>query len=404
LATTALFAPYQLRTVSGKINGLDGDNDDSIYAHIPSLNRLQYQVQSEIPPQSGWANRIEASGATVPPDIRAKYLQLPENLDPRVRDLAIQITDKGASTAEKASLVESYLRRNYKYTLNLNWDPGDQPISTFLFTAKEGHCEYFASSMAILLRAAGIPTRLVNGFQMGEYNPVGNDYIVRQSDAHSWVEVYVPGRGWLEFDPTPPDPNQKEMNLAVQLSQYVDAAELYWSSYILVYDSGSQTQLFRSAQERAQLIQMEFRDKSDRWIDRGQMFSDRVAARMRSLIDAAGFWLLIVLIAAAVAVIRNRSRILTEIRIWQLRRGTGAVDEEVIGELFYRAARRADSRHTPRKPGQTWREWLRELPDAERNAMVQALEIFERSRYGRIPATSEDFALLDRAGRNLKTL
>ncbi len=138
-------------------------------------------------------------------EVPGRYLQLPEDLDPRIANLATEITAKGKSTLEKAAMVETYLKRNYKYTLNLVWTPGPQPVSTFLFDAKSGHCEYFASSMVILLRTAGIPTRLINGFLMGEYNPVGQDFIVRESDAHSWVEVYVPARGWVEFDPTPPD-------------------------------------------------------------------------------------------------------------------------------------------------------------------------------------------------------
>src|SRR5439155_1103305 len=83
---------------------------------------------------------------------------------------------------------------------------------------KAGHCEYFASSMAILLRAAGIPTRVINGFLLGEYNPVGRDYIIRESDAHSWVEVYISGKGWVEFDPTPPDPNHREVDLWMKIS------------------------------------------------------------------------------------------------------------------------------------------------------------------------------------------
>src|SRR5206468_13003982 len=116
-------------------------------------------------------------------------------------------------------------------------------------TLFRSHCEYFASSMAILLRSVGIPTRLVNGFLMGEYNPIGGDYIIRESDAHSWVEVYTPGRGWMEFDPTPPDPNPRELDLAAQVSQYFDAMEVYWNSYILIYDYSSQLQLFRGAQD-----------------------------------------------------------------------------------------------------------------------------------------------------------
>ena len=134
------------------------------------------------------------------------YLQLPPDLDPRIVDLAETVSMEGDTVLEKTSLVETYLRANNTYSLQLSWDPGEQPLSTFLFEARSGHCEYFASSMAIMLRTVGIPTRIVNGFLPGEYNSIGGSYIVRQSDAHSWVEVYAPGKGWLEFDPTPPDP------------------------------------------------------------------------------------------------------------------------------------------------------------------------------------------------------
>src|SRR5215471_7971193 len=172
-------------------NDVEYDNEDSIYLRFPPAQRIQYQVLSEIPDR-----RIFAESSTedpFPDGIKSRYLQLPGDMDPRIAQLATEITNKGKTTFERASLVEGYLKRNYKYTLNLTWAPGRQPLSTFLFDAKSGHCEYFASSMAILLRAVGIPTRLVNGFLMGEYNPVASDYIIRQSSAHSWVEAYIPG-------------------------------------------------------------------------------------------------------------------------------------------------------------------------------------------------------------------
>src|SRR5262249_38312627 len=159
--------------------------------------------------------------------------------------------------------------------------PGSQPVSTFLFETKSGHCEYFASAMALLLRASGIPTRMVNGFLMGEYNPVGDDYIVRQSDAHSWVEVYLPGSGWVEFDPTPPDPNRKDPGLATQFSHYVDAMDLFWNSYVLTYDTGSQFQLFRNAQEHVEDFQEGVQTSSYGWAHRIQRLSDRLAGAIQ---------------------------------------------------------------------------------------------------------------------------
>src|ERR1051326_5253444 len=169
LATTALFAPYRVRSVSGILPGLETDNDDAVFMRAPAFRRVRYEAFSEVPkvprPIKG-----SVSDTIVPPEIESRYLQLPIKMDPRIRTLGEDITARFPSFIEKAAAVEAYLKKNYKYTLQLTWDPGDQPISNFLFRAKAGHCEYFASSIAILLRAAGVPTRLVNGFLMGEYN------------------------------------------------------------------------------------------------------------------------------------------------------------------------------------------------------------------------------------------
>jgi transglutaminase-like putative cysteine protease len=403
LATSTLFAPHQVRAVSGQLQGVERDSDDSLYLRFPTARRTQYQVLSEIPNRS----RMHDSGSTespVPEEVSRRYLQLPRDLDPRITQLANDITAKGKSTLDKASLVESYLKKNYKYTLNLTWEPGPQPVNTFLFESKSGHCEYFASSMALLLRAAGIPTRLINGFLMGEYNPVGQDYIVRESDAHSWIEVYVPDRGWIEFDPTPPDPNHHDMSLALQISQYFDAMELFWNSYILVYDSGAQLQLFRSAQDRVQSVQATLRHTSDQWVDRGQRFSDRSAALITVLAQTPGFWALAILCILAGAAYKQRGSLRIQLQIWRVRRGRRDASEDVIEQMFYRAARIAERRTRKRRPAETWREWIFGLPDTDgRSILTGALEIFERAKYGRRSVSASEFAFLDESVRRLRS-
>src|SRR5215471_21589270 len=148
--------------------------------------------------------------------------------------------------------------------------------------------------MAILLRTVGIPTRLVNGFLMGEYNPVASDYIIRQSNAHSWVEAYIPGHGWIEFDPTPPDPNRPNAGLTGQIWNYVDAMEVFWNSYVIVYDSGAQRQFFRSAQDRVQSLQLGFREVADEWIPRAQRLSDRLSDAIPDVMGTPLFWTILV--------------------------------------------------------------------------------------------------------------
>jgi len=402
LATTALFGPHQIRSISGRMAGVEFDNDDSVYLRFPTIGRTQYEVLSEIPDRSRMLTEASQDFG-IPAEIADRYLQLPDNIDPRIAQLAGEITSKGRSIPEKAALVEGYLKRHYTYTLNLKWAPGPQPVSTFLFDSKTGHCEYFASSMAILLRAAAIPTRLVNGFLMGEYNPVGHDYIVRESDAHTWIEAYIPGHGWMEFDPTPPDPNQPDVNLAMQFSHYIDAMQMFWNSYVIVYDSGAQLQLFRSAQDRLESVQASFRKNSDRWLIRGERFADAFSARLHSIIKTVTFWAVVILFAIILAAYKHRRMLKTQLQIWRVRRGRAIVSEDVVEQLFYRAAHLAERQVHKRRPAETWREWIFGLSDPNsRSILKTALEIFERSKYGHIPISVEDFTLLEQAIRELK--
>jgi len=148
--------------------------------------------------------KARTAGTEYSESIQRLYLQLPENLDPRIPQLARKITATADNSYDKSIVLESYLRRNFGYTLNLSGKPGADPLAQFLFVTKAGHCEYFASAMAVMLRTLGIPSREVNGFLPGQFNDLAGDYIVRGSDAHSWVEAYFPGSGWITFDPTPP--------------------------------------------------------------------------------------------------------------------------------------------------------------------------------------------------------
>jgi transglutaminase-like putative cysteine protease len=396
MATSTLFGPYRAYSVSSRMEGITVDHEESFFQRIPQQRRIQYQVSSEIP------SRVENSTAP-PPENMSRYLQMPQNLDPRVPELAREITRSGTTPFEKASLIESFLRRNYKYTLNLTWTPGTQPLRTFLFEVKNGHCEYFASAMAILARSAGIPTRLVNGFQMGEFNPVGSDYIVRESDAHSWVEAYIPGRGWTEFDATPPDMRPADTGITAQIAHYVDAMELVWSSYILVYDTDSQSQLFRSAQDEFQVLQSDFKSSAGKWALQTKKFTDWMSKSFRGEGGSSGLWLIAALAILTGVAFQNRRSIRAYWQVRKFRNGGGPMNSEVIEHLFLRAARLAERRKPTRLPAQTWREWARKLPDASRRSiLLPAIGVFEKSRYGSEPVSIADFTVLENAIRELK--
>ena len=145
-----------------------------------------------------------AAGQIYPPQVAPMYLQRtagrsirafpPGSADHKIRQPTI-------STRPPPSRI--YLKTRFGYTLQLPRTPVNDPIANFLFERKQGHCEYFASSMAVMLRTLGIPSRVVNGFRSDEFNDLTGNYVVRAKDAHSWVEAYFPGYGWQTFDPTP---------------------------------------------------------------------------------------------------------------------------------------------------------------------------------------------------------
>jgi transglutaminase-like putative cysteine protease len=404
LATTALFGPHRVRQISGhQIPGVEVDNDESLFTRYQIPDRLQYRVQAEIERRTPAAVIDETVGAISSERLKP-YLQLPDNLDPRIRSLADEVTRNAKSPLEKASRIEAYLRRNYKYTLNLTWDPGNDPLSAFLFRAKSGHCEYFASAMAVLLRAAGVPTRIVNGFLMGEYNPVGDTYIVRQSDAHSWVEVYIPGWDWTEFDPTPGSATQLDTGIVAQLRNYTDAIGLFWNTYVLTYDADSQFQLFQRAQESVGQIHQTIEARKDLWTVRFEQFATRLSHRINDEFHSRRVWVYAALLVAALLIYKKRLEIAHQWWLYRLRR-TGKVDGRIIDALFYRAINLARRKLPPRRRSETWREWIGTIPQNDCKSILQrALEIFERSRYGPDASSTDDVAALRQAVRDLRSL
>ncbi len=191
--------------------------------------------------------------AQLPAGIMREYLSLPET-DPRIPELALQMTAGAETPVQKARALEGHLRQDYGYTLELLSKPVDDPLAYFLFVRKKGHCEYFASSMAVMLRTLGIPSRVVTGFQSGVYNPMTGWQVIRASDAHSWVEAWIEGRGWTTFDPTPFDPSAGEPGLMSRLALLSDAASQVWNDWVMSYDLEHQVALASRMHAAAQSI------------------------------------------------------------------------------------------------------------------------------------------------------
>jgi transglutaminase-like putative cysteine protease len=182
----------------------------------------------------------------MPDRVADLYLQLPGDLDPRFRALATELAAAEPTPHAKVMAIQRHLR-TYRYTLEGGHDPRD-PLADFVFGRKAGHCEYFASAMVVMLRTLGIPARPANGFYGGAFNEYGLYYAMRQADAHSWVEVWFPGYGWLTFDPTPPGGGlivPPEGGVWGALEAWLDNLRLHWFRWVVEYDLEKQFQVFR---------------------------------------------------------------------------------------------------------------------------------------------------------------
>lgn len=147
---------------------------------------------------------LRAAPTEYPQHVRDRYLQLPSSLPERVRALAREVAAGHDNPYDIAEAIESHLRSGYQYSTTVESPPaGRDPVDFFLFDLKRDFCEYFASAMVVMLREVGVPARLVEGYTSGSFDVPSGTYVVRELNAHAWVEVYFPNYGWIEFEPTP---------------------------------------------------------------------------------------------------------------------------------------------------------------------------------------------------------
>jgi transglutaminase-like putative cysteine protease len=187
------------------------------------------------------------------PASRARYLALPADLPARVGELAKSWIGSETDPERRAKRVEAALRKGYRYDLESPSGATKNPLDDFLFVSKRGHCEFYSTAMAVMLRTQGVPTRNVNGFIGGTFNRFGRYYAVRQGDAHSWVEVYVDGKGFVRFDPTPPAdaaPQSEITGVLAFVRDMVEAAAQRWDRNVVGYDMRQQVSLFRAVRDR----------------------------------------------------------------------------------------------------------------------------------------------------------
>ncbi|HEX5412532.1 MAG TPA: DUF3488 and transglutaminase-like domain-containing protein [Terriglobia bacterium] len=378
ISTDVLFAASRARLISGRMRLLTLDETDSLHDTRYGFSSFQYEVVSQIGLPS--PSVLRAASDIYPAQIRMLYLRLPPALDPRIKALADKVTSPAVNSYDRAVQIRNYLRDNFVYTLEEQPVDRSDPLGDFLFTSRKGDCEYFASAMAIMLRTIGIPARLVNGFQRGSYNPFGKDFVVRAHDAHSWVEVYFVGYGWIPFDPTPPDPNPV---VASRLDDYVDALTLFWSEWIVNYDFSHQLRLATEVEAQSHELQNDVSRHFHRL--RTQMAG--LALKLEGGLVAHKFLLLLVLLgSAAGGMVAGGDWNLQELKfIWSLRflRSDQPLTADDV-TFSYRRFMKILRGHGYRKlPSETPEEFARRLrPPLLRGTAQQFTRIYNAARYG----------------------
>ncbi len=218
-------------------------NDEIRHPHTAGI---KYVVYSSLEAPSD--EQLKNATGPLPRGYQA-YLQIPDEITERVVALATEITGAQSSTIGKARALESWLKNKLAYTLVLESPGAAEPIDYFLFDRQRGHCEYFSSAMTIMLRSQGIAARNVNGFLGGEWNEYDNYIAIRAGDAHSWVEAYFPGHGWVTFDPTPSanidQLGRGSLSWWAKAKRIADSLRFKWFKWVIEYDLGRQISLFR---------------------------------------------------------------------------------------------------------------------------------------------------------------
>ncbi|HWR50454.1 MAG TPA: DUF3488 and transglutaminase-like domain-containing protein [Bryobacteraceae bacterium] len=350
-----------------------------VRAGYGNTDNLQYVahafVEETAEPSALWVPQVTEAE-------RVNNLLLPP-LDPRIIELARKLTESDTSPEGKARSLEKYFHTQFGYTTDLLSEPVRDPLAHFLFERRKGHCEYFSSAMAVMLRAVNVPARIANGFQSGEYNPLTGWTVVRASDAHSWVEAWMPGRGWTTFDPTPPSARTPGLSIVGRFGLYLDAAETFWHEWVLNYDRDRQLVL-------ASRVESGGRDFGSRW---AAGFGERFEALKTATVALAKRWGITAMLAILVLATGRRfgPRVLrwwrTLRRVREVRRGAALASDATL--LYQRMLGVLRRRGYQKSAWTTPSEFADHLPPSDASVLVaEFTAAYHDLRFGGNPAAA----------------
>jgi protein-glutamine gamma-glutamyltransferase len=401
LDTAVLFGAPFAETVTGRFLTLQTDAAGALYLPFFTQTRIEYSVLSRPNPFL----EADRQPATVDyhESFRTHFLQAPAQ-SKKIAELAREITQGIDVPYDQALAIQKYLLQHFHYSLDVPATVQAHPLEDFLFTTRTGYCEHYATAMAMLLRAIGIPTRLVTGFLATEWNEYGNYFLVRQQDAHAWVEIHLPRSGWVMMDPTPAVSEASAVPGWHALGRIMDALRLRWNRVFIQYSAVDQLAVVRevttggaSARNRA-------------WDSLSGVFSrisEGLSTFTQSLRDGQGLSVVQILGLPLIGLGILGWRILT--RRWraEIHPSSARVQEEAIISVYKTMIRHLAGAGIS-KPAATppfqflhtiHREWN------EVGATVATItELYCRARFGRGVLTDHELRLAKRHLRHLMSL
>lgn len=377
IGTNIFFLAPRAKTLAGTYRTVAADAGGAVFNLDGEHPVTMYEAESDATPSSRDLSGLSPAGSPISPAM--PYLQLPA-VDIRISKLAEQITSGEATVLGKAKAMERYLQNNFTYTLELPRSVPRDPLTNFLFERKQGHCEYFASSMAVMLRTIGIPSRVVNGFRTSEFNDLTGNYVVRASSAHSWVEAYIPEQGWVDFDPTPAAEPAASTNWN-RFLQYVDAASSFWREWVINYDATHQAALGQGAARNSRALFSNLHDWSS------SQYSKLLSSARRLRRDAATMpyrWAGAgLLLTAFLLVLLNMARIVAFIRARFLYASPERAPQEVAALWYLRMTRRLAKRGWTKRPSDTPVAFVLQITDRKLRQSVDGFtRAYESARFG----------------------
>lgn len=376
---------FQVKKVSERSNAepsaiLRGSELEFRYGNGQEPRGIRYEVAVAPDDEPLIATQLSA-------DERLRYLRLPHVFNSRIASAASEWTREGESPLARAKLIEQRLAHDYGYDTNSPSGGTAEPVDDFLFVSRRGHCEFFSTAMALMLRTQGIPSRNVTGFVGGTYNRFGQYYAVREGDAHSWVEAFIetePGRGaWMTFDPTPTaaaQPLEDNTGLWPYVRDLFEALSQRWTRYVVGYDLRTQTHLLQGA-----------RDGYENFRARQGMTEGIVGAvtRPRNLAALAAA-------SAVVAYVLWRKRRTPQTKSEERKSKSDPDPSGQLATRLYNTLESALASHGLSRPSATpplrYAEQLARKGHPFADEVADLTEIYLRTRFGRAPLAEADAA------------